>query len=280
MGVRREETSRAIWEFEDFPSSYGRLLGESQAPIGPEGLVELAAQAGLSERSVVADVACYDASTSTPLVERFGCRLVGVDLSAHGFGARREASGDPSLGGRLSFVQGRLEAIPLATGAADLVWCRDALSVADCRTALRELARIARPGGTVLLHTTCATSLLEAGEREALFADLALDPTSMDAAAVEREARRAGLTVRQHVLVGSQWLQHRLENNPTADDLLKLARLTQWHERYAPAWGETWYRRILRWHQWPLYQALGKLQGQVWVFGRGHAGSRRRKAGA
>jgi SAM-dependent methyltransferase len=270
--VGRQETSRTIWEFEVFPASYAGFLGQSQGPVGPDVLLELAAGAGLSERSLVVDAACYDASTSLPLVERFGCRLVGVDLSRHGFDARRKAVADPSAGGRLSFVQGRLEQIPVATGCCDLVWCRDALSVADCACSLRELARIVKPDGTVLLHTTCATSLLEPGEREALFADLALDPTSMDAAAVEREAVRAGLAVREHLLVGSQWLQHRLEKNPTASDLLALARLAQWPERYVAAWGETWYRRILRWQQWPIYQALGKIQGHIWVLrARGHA---------
>lgn len=258
----REETSRAIWSFEGFPSSYDTMLGESQGPVGPELMLELSARVELSERSLVVDAACYDASTSLPLVERHGCRLVGVDLSTHGFEARRKAGGgDP----RLSFVQGRLEALPLAGGVADLVWCRDALSVADCAVALGELARVVKPGGTVLLHTTCATPLLEPAERAALFADLALDPASMNAAAVEAEAARAGLELREHVLVGSQWLQHRLEKSPAATDLLSLARLTQWPERYAAAWGELWYRRILRWQQWPVYQALGKLQGHVWV---------------
>jgi hypothetical protein len=261
----RAETSRAIWTFEGFPASYGKMLEESQGPVGPELMLELAARAGLSERSMVVDVACYDASTSLPLVERHGCRLVGVDLSTHGFEARRKAGGvDP----RLSFVQGRLEAIPLASGSCDLVWCRDALSTADCAAALRELTRIAKPAGAVLLHTTCATPLLEPGERAALFADLALDPASMDAAAVEAEAALAGLEPREHVLVGSQWLQHRLEKSPAAPDLLNLARLAQWPERYTAAWGETWYRRILRWNQWPVYQALGKLQGHVWLFER------------
>jgi hypothetical protein len=276
--VGREEASRAIWQFEGFPSSYGRLLGESQGPVGPDVLLELAARAGLSERSLVVDAACYDASTSLPLVERFGCRLIGVDLGRHGFDTRIRSTGDWTADGRLSFVQGRLEAMPVATGCCDLVWCRDALSVADCAATLRELVRIAVPGGTVLLHTTCATPLLEAGERETLFTDLALDPTSMDAAAVEREAVRAGLAVLEHVSVGSQWLQHRLENSPTASDLLSLARLTERPERCGAAWGEVWYRRILGWHRWPIYQALGKLQGHIWLLrtrGRADAGEQR-----
>jgi hypothetical protein len=154
----------------------------------------------------------------------------------------------------------------VAAGACDLVWCRDTLSCAPCGPVLAELARVARPGGTVLLHTSCATSLLEPRERAELFAALGLDAGSMDAPTVEREAARAGLALRERVAVGSQWLQHRLEAAPTADDLLSLARLTQWPERYAAAWGETWYRRILAWHRWPVYQALGKLEGVLWRF--------------
>ena len=172
---------------------------------------------------------------------------------------------DATLGGRVRFVQGRLEALPVATGVCDLVWCRDALSCAPCGAALGELARVVRPGGTVLLHTSCATPLLEPRERAELFEVLGLDAASMDATAVEREAASAGLEVRQRVRVGSQWLQHRLEADPTPAALLSLARLTEWPERYTAARGETWYRRILAWHQWPIYQALGKLEGRLWV---------------
>ena len=94
----------------------------------------------------------------------------------------------------------------------------------------------------------------------------------MEAPGVEREAARAGLGVRQRLRIGSQWLQHRLEADPTPADLLALARLTEWPERYAAAWGETWYRRVLAWHRWPIYQALGKLEGVLWAFQR-RAGS-------
>jgi SAM-dependent methyltransferase len=217
---------------------------------------------------VAARAACYDAGASLPLVERFGCRLLGVDLARHGFDARRRASADTALSGRLRYVQGHLEALPVATGTCDLVWCRDALSCADAGRTVRELARVTRPGGTVLLYTSCATPLLEPRARAELFAVLGLDTGSMDAATVEREAAQAGLALQARLRIGSQWLQHRLEAGPTPADLLTLARLTEWPERYAAAWGETWYRRILAWHRWPIYQALGKLEGVLWVFRR------------
>jgi SAM-dependent methyltransferase len=265
--VDREATIKALWTFAGFPSGYEALLGASQQPLGRDAMLDLAGEAGLTADSLVLDAACYDAGASLPLVERIGCRLLGVDLARHGFDARRRASGDPTLGGRVRYVQGRLEALPVATGVCDLVWCRDALSCAPCWAALGELARVVAPGGTVLLHTTCATPLLEPRERAELFAVLGLDAGSMDAPTVERTAAGVGLEVRRRVRVGSQWLQHRLEATPTADDVLALARLTEWPERYAAAWGEVWYRRILAWHRWPVYQALGKLEGVVWVLG-------------
>lgn len=261
----RETTAESIWTFTDFPAGYQALLSASQRPLRSDVMLDLAAEAGLTERSLVLDAACYDASASLPLVERFGCRLLGVDLARHGFEARRRAAAEPPTGGRVGFVQGRLEALPVATGVCDLVWCRDALSCAPCGAAVGELARVVAPGGTVLLHTSCATPLLEPRERAELFAVLGLDAGSLDAPTVERTAAGAGLEIRQRLRVGSQWLQHRLEATPTANDVLTLARLTEWPERYAAAWGEVWYRRILAWHRWPVYQALGKLEGVVWA---------------
>jgi SAM-dependent methyltransferase len=268
----REATIKELWTFAGFPSGYEAQLGAGQRPLGRDAMLALAGEAGLTEDSLVLDAACYDAGASLPLVERFGCRLLGVDLARHGFDARRRASGDPTLGGRVRYAQGRLEALPVATGACDLVWCRDALSCAPAGRALRELARVARPGGAVLLYTSCATPRLEPRERAELYAVLGLDATSMDAGGVEREASRAGLEVRRRLRIGSQWLQHRLEADPTPDDLLSLARLTEWPERYTAAWGEAWYRRILVWHRWPIYQALGKLEGRLWML-RARAGA-------
>jgi hypothetical protein len=146
--VDREATVEERWTFAGFRSGYGALLGASQQPLGPDSMLDLAGQAGLTELSLVLDAACHDASASLPLVGRFGCRLLGVDLARHGFAARRRTADGPALGGRLRYVQGRLEALPVATGACDLVWCRDALSCAPCRVALGELARVAAPGAT------------------------------------------------------------------------------------------------------------------------------------
>jgi hypothetical protein len=47
--VSHAATSRTIWDFEGFPASYVSLLGESQGPVGPDVLLELAALPALAE---------------------------------------------------------------------------------------------------------------------------------------------------------------------------------------------------------------------------------------
>jgi hypothetical protein len=108
----REATIKALWTFAGFPSGHEALLGASRRPLGRGAMLALAGQAGLTEDSLVLDAARYDAGASLPLVERFGCRLLGVDLARHGFDARRRAAADPTLGGRVRFAQGRLALQP------------------------------------------------------------------------------------------------------------------------------------------------------------------------
>jgi SAM-dependent methyltransferase len=49
-------------------------------------------------------------------------------------------------------VQGDLEALPVAGGVCDLVWCRDVLScVGDVGRMLGECARVLRPGGLLVV---------------------------------------------------------------------------------------------------------------------------------
>ena len=50
-------------------------------------------------------------------------------------------------------LRGNIEALPLASGSCDLVWCRDTRScLGDCARALRECARVLRPGGGMVLY--------------------------------------------------------------------------------------------------------------------------------
>lgn len=257
-------TAEQIWSFDEFPPSYEALLGASQNPLPSTVMQEMAGSLALHQGSIVVDVACYDASQSVPVAERFGCRLVGVDLSAHGPLRRRESAAATEV----RFVRGRMQAIPLQDGIADLSWCRDALSCAPASETVPELARITRPGGSILVHTTCATPRLEPCERRRLFDVLGLSADSMDEGTVTRLYANSGLPVTTHVRLGNQSLQRRLEADPASSDVLGVARLVEYPERFIAEWGIDWYERILALESWSLYLALGKLEDHIWLLRR------------
>jgi ubiquinone/menaquinone biosynthesis C-methylase UbiE len=58
----------------------------------------------------------------------------------------------PDVRGRVSFKLGIAEALPLADGSVDLVWCHDVLMhVAELDKAYGEFQRVLRDGGHVLM---------------------------------------------------------------------------------------------------------------------------------
>lgn len=75
-----------------------------------------------------------------------GARRVGVDVSLAALAHARRAAPGAAL------VAGRLEQLPLASGAADAVVCLEVLEhVRDDVRALDEISRVLRPGGRVIL---------------------------------------------------------------------------------------------------------------------------------
>jgi SAM-dependent methyltransferase len=194
------------------------------------------------------------------LSRRYGCRVVGVDLVLHEL---PEGGTDAATAAaRVSLVKGDIEALPLADGTCDLVWCRDTLScLGDCARALRECARVLRPGGGMVLYAVFATDRLEPGDRALLVEGLANSAASMDQPTVEAAIAAAGFTVLRRERIGSEWSEHRLEHDPgyLTQDLLEVARMTRHRDRYRAAFGPVWYRRTLAFDLWRLQIVLGRL---------------------
>ncbi|HYF63475.1 MAG TPA: methyltransferase domain-containing protein [Herpetosiphonaceae bacterium] len=101
----------------------------------------------------VLDMACGDGTYSAWLAERVGPdgRVTGVDLSPAYLRVARERA-DGGQRGRIEFKQGDIARLPFADGSFDLAWCAHSLySLPDPLAALRELARVIRPGGSVAI---------------------------------------------------------------------------------------------------------------------------------
>lgn len=119
-----------------FPiAPYRRRLIEDQAPRGTRAL----------------DVGSGPAHDSLPLAER-GFRVTGVDLSRNGLLAGRDLYARE--GRPLDAARGDVRALPFRDGAFDFVWNAGVLEHfedADVVRILREMRRVAKPGGTVLV---------------------------------------------------------------------------------------------------------------------------------
>ena len=121
--------------YDAFPrveDAFHAALDESLGPRGPEVLYDLVDTFGLAAGSFAVDVGCGEGRHALALAGRFGLDILGVDpLARHlelaNAGLAEVAARDPELARRVHFEPGSAEALPLADGAADLVWCRDVL---------------------------------------------------------------------------------------------------------------------------------------------------------
>ena len=255
------------------------LLGQSLSPRPRSMLMDVAASLGLGPGQVVLDAGCRDGRFAIPLVQRFGCRVVGVDVVDAGFARGRADAASAGASAAVSFVQGDLEALPIGSGACDLVWCRDTLEhIGDPGGVLGECHRVLRPGGGMLLHTAFATRLLEEHERARLFAALALSPAAMDRTMVEGAIAAAGFEVTGNDPIGGEWVEHDLEHDlehggdRVVASLLAVSRLVRARDRFLAALGPAWYERLLAFEQWRLYLVLGKLETRVYRLARRRPG--------
>jgi SAM-dependent methyltransferase len=244
--------------FERIEESFRAALDESLAPRSPELLYELVEGLGLPEGSLVVDVGCGDGRHSQRLAERFGFSVVGVDPFP------------PEAEGRVRFVRGIAEALPLEDESADLVWCRDILvHVADLERAYAEFHRVLRAGGRALVYQTFATDRLEPLEAEWLWRTLGIEAGSTDSARNDAATAAAGLRVERRIDLGSEWAEWSEERSGAVGrKLLWAARLLRSPDRYRAEFGEAAYEIMLGDCLWQVYAMLGKLERRVYLLSR------------
>jgi ubiquinone/menaquinone biosynthesis C-methylase UbiE len=133
---------------------YGELYADSVRDLLSPRLSALEAEViaallALGPRDRVLDCACGEGRHARVLAPRVGA-LVGIDRSSDYL--RRAAS--PSLPAR--YARADVRALPFATGAFDAAysWYASLFMFDDATNAacLRELARVVRPGGRLLVH--------------------------------------------------------------------------------------------------------------------------------
>ena len=144
--------------------------------IGREGDAALAVElAGLGPADHVVDIGCGP-GTAARRAARLGARVTGVDPAPVMLRVARWFGHSD----RITYAEGRAEALPLADGEATVAWSIAAVHHwPDLDAGLAELRRVLAPGGRFVAierHTTAgATGIASHGwtdERAATFADI------------------------------------------------------------------------------------------------------------
>jgi ubiquinone/menaquinone biosynthesis C-methylase UbiE len=107
------------------------------------------------------DAGCGDGRYLAALPSPRPSRIVGTDISERILATARAAA--ERAGVEAELVRGNLEALPLEDAAFDLVLCTQVLEhLLDPAAGVRELARVLRPGGRVVLTTDNRRALVSA----------------------------------------------------------------------------------------------------------------------
>ncbi len=246
-------------------------LERSLDPRGPSTLHDKMMALGLARGHVLLDIGSRDARHACQLARRSGCRVVAVDPVAHNLQLARRLVSERELAETVHVVGGQIESIPCAHDSVDFIWCRDMLNhVPALGAALRECARVLRPGGRMLVFQTFATDLLEPREAARLYAAVATTAESMSVEHFEISVRSAGLEVAERDILASEWREYGEEHGGgrTSKQLLYIARMTRARARLQEELGPVAFEAELGDCHWGVYQMLGKLCPRIYVLAK------------
>ena len=126
------------------------LLGDSFHPGGVRLTERLGQLLELNARTRVLDVAAGAGTSGIFLAKRFGCEVVGIDLSRKNVEEANRAALETGLAERASFQWADAERLPFADGTFDVIICECSFClVPDKQLAANEFARVLAGGGQV-----------------------------------------------------------------------------------------------------------------------------------
>ncbi|KAA5539072.1 methyltransferase domain-containing protein [Roseiconus nitratireducens] len=103
---------------------------------------------GIDSESVVLDIGAGYGGAARRLVQRFGCRVICVNLSEAENQRNRELNAAAGIDDRIEVIDGSFEQLSLEDESVDFVWSQDAiLHSGDRSRVFREVDRVLKPGG-------------------------------------------------------------------------------------------------------------------------------------
>ncbi len=115
---------------------------------GLEATLLLADKVGVRADFDILDAGSGLGGPARTLAERYGCRVIGIDLSPHFVALARALSRRAGVDQNVCFRRGDLLALPFEDAVFDLVWTQHAVMNAPDRARVyREFHRVLKPGG-------------------------------------------------------------------------------------------------------------------------------------
>jgi ubiquinone/menaquinone biosynthesis C-methylase UbiE len=124
---------------------------------GQKATREFSLDVGFQRNMKVLDLGSGLGGASRHLAREFGCRVVGLDLSADYCRVAASLTRRMGLSERVCFKQGNALDIPYLDASFDIVWTQHAsMNIADKATLYREIWRVLRPGGKLAIYDILA----------------------------------------------------------------------------------------------------------------------------
>ena len=154
---RSRRKQYALKLFEELPSRYDELGAALSLFQDPRWRRAVVAAVDACPHERVLDVATGTGLVAQALVERYRCRVIGIDQSGAMLErARAKLRGDSALTDRIELLEEEAESLPFDDGEFDhLTFTYLLRYVDDPAATLRELARVVRPGGRVACLEFC-----------------------------------------------------------------------------------------------------------------------------
>lgn len=240
-----------------------------------ELLTAIPARRGMKAGSRLVDVGCGKGRQLVELARGLEGEFVGVDPLEQNLELASTRVRQEGLGGRVTFLKGGLERLPLESASVDFVWCLDMLNhVEDLDGAMRECTRVLRPGGSIMNCSALATDLLEPREAERVTSRLGLNPVTLSPEHMRAAYEKAGLRVVEYGTTtdeGSPFLEEFDEG--LARHALRTGKLLRARSRVEARLGPEAFELLGAYDAWNIFLLLGKVTYGVWVFEHASGGS-------
>ena len=152
FAVPASSVEERIWR-DAFGGEYPEGL-DTYSYLSRTELTRFGAEVNLSPGDLLADIGCGRGGPGLWVIGETGASLVGIDISASALDSARTRAASLGLADRWAWREGSFEATGLEDGSLDAGMSVDAfLFTPDKDAAARELARVLRPGGRLVMTT-------------------------------------------------------------------------------------------------------------------------------